>query len=89
VTDLTAHIGATLRWHRERAQLTQRQLAEAAGTTQATLANIERGSRPPSVDMLERLFVALGVQVRLRIEPLDVEVDAEIAAITKTRWPSV
>lgn len=43
------------------AGLTQRQLAERMGTSQAAIARLESGTRLPSVDTLYRLAVILGV----------------------------
>lgn len=69
--EFLAHIGATLRRHREQQGLTQAELAARVSTSQATVARIERGDRAPSVAMLERLFVVLGHRVRLALEPLE------------------
>lgn len=80
--DLRGHIGSTLRRRRELAGLTQAELAGKVATSQATVARIERGDRAPSVAMLERLFAALGSQVRLVLEPLDRDVDEAIAVLT-------
>lgn len=81
--DLRGHIGSTLRRRRELAGLTQAELAGKVATSQATVARIEHGDRAPSVAMLERLFAALGCQVRLALEPLDRDVDDAIAALTR------
>jgi transcriptional regulator with XRE-family HTH domain len=69
--ELLAHIGSTLRRHREEQGLTQAELAARVTTSQATVARIERGARAPSVTMLERLFAVLGWRVRLALVPLD------------------
>jgi transcriptional regulator with XRE-family HTH domain len=69
--EFLAHIGATLRRHREAHGLTQAELAGRVSTSQATVARIERGDRAPSVAMLERLFAVLGHRVRLSLEPLE------------------
>jgi transcriptional regulator with XRE-family HTH domain len=85
VSDLRTHIGTTLRRRRERHGLTQAELAERTATSQATVARVEAGERAPSVAMLERLFGALGCQVRLRLEPLDHETDHAIATLAGVR----
>jgi transcriptional regulator with XRE-family HTH domain len=69
--ELLAHIGSTLRQHREKQGLTQSELAARVATSQATVARIERGARAPSVAMMERLFSVLGWRIRLALEPLD------------------
>ncbi len=54
-------VSAVLRSARERAGLSQRQLAERAGTSQATLSAYEHGRKQPSVATFERLLAAAGV----------------------------
>ncbi|HEU4700899.1 MAG TPA: helix-turn-helix transcriptional regulator [Conexibacter sp.] len=55
--------GATIRAARERAGLTQTQLAQRAGTSQATLSAYERGRKAPSVETLGRLLAASGTRL--------------------------
>lgn len=55
------------------AGLTQKQLAERMGTSQAAVARLESGTRLPSVDTLYRLAVILGVDFTITPqEPLTV-----------------
>lgn len=79
---LVTLLGATLRQQREVRDLTQRQLADRAGVSQAAVARIERGARDPSAAMLERLFAALGLQLAVSVEPLDAHLDARITALS-------
>lgn len=53
---------------RERAQLSQRKLAERAHTTQAVVARIESGKSNPSVEMFRRLLEAAGYEAKIEIE---------------------
>ncbi|MFI7428600.1 helix-turn-helix domain-containing protein [Micromonospora sp. NPDC049836] len=78
---LTRQIAAALRDERERRELTQRRLADLAGLSQGTVARIERGDRVPSLPVVERLFAALGQQLRLAVEPLDSHLDAALAGL--------
>ncbi len=55
--------GALLREARRRAGLTQVELAERGGTSQATLCAYERGGKTPSADTLARLLAAAGVRL--------------------------
>lgn len=48
---------------RRRAGLTQTQLAENSGTSQATLSAYERGAKVPSADTLARVLAAAGVRL--------------------------
>src|SRR4051794_2175903 len=60
-----------LREARRRHGLTQRTLAERAGTTQAEVSRIERGEVSPSLSTLDRLLTAMGETILLRSLPLD------------------
>jgi transcriptional regulator with XRE-family HTH domain len=68
-----------LRDARTGAGLSQRELAQRAGTSQAMVARIERGRQSPSLATLERLVRACGRELRVEVagEP---EVPTERAA---------
>jgi transcriptional regulator with XRE-family HTH domain len=51
---------------RRRAGITQRELADRAGTSQATVSAYESGRKVPSVDTLGRLLATMGA--RLAVE---------------------
>jgi transcriptional regulator with XRE-family HTH domain len=53
---------------RTRAGLTQRVLAERAGTAQSVVARIEKGLTIPSVETLARLLAAAGFELRTELE---------------------
>jgi|SRR4051794_35222758 len=59
-------VGRTLRTARERAGLTQGELAGRAGTSQATISAYESGAKQPSVATFSRLLAAAGA--RLSVE---------------------
>ncbi|MGH3447280.1 MAG: helix-turn-helix domain-containing protein [Nocardioidaceae bacterium] len=52
---------------RQRAHMTQRELASSIGTSQSAIAAIEGGSRTPTVDMLERLAKATGQRLTISL----------------------
>ena len=54
---------ALLREARMRAGLSQRDLAKKAGTAQSVIARIERGQTSPTLETLERLLGAAGVEL--------------------------
>lgn len=56
---------------RARRQLSQAALAELAGISRATLSNIERGDANVTIDVLERLSLALDVEIGNFFEPVD------------------
>ena len=56
--------GHLLRTARQRAVLTQRELARRAGTSQSVVARIEQGQTDPSTANLARLLAAAGFELR-------------------------
>ncbi len=73
----------TIAQARERAGLTQRELAERSGTSAAAICEYEAGRRVPRVDTLERILAAAGgelvVAVRWPTPPvIDVERNARV-----------
>ncbi len=60
-----------IRMARRQAGLTQKAMAERAGTSQAAMSAYESGRRSPSVDTLCRLLGAAGFEVRMRLSPPD------------------
>ena len=55
---------------RRLAGLSQRELAERAGTSQPAVARLEQGHSSPSLATLERLLAAAGFALRLELVPL-------------------
>jgi len=60
--------GALLRTARDRAGLTQRELARRGGTSQSVVARIESGQTDPSTRTLARLLAAAGFELRSTLE---------------------
>jgi len=54
-----------IREARRQAKLTQAELAERAGTTQSTIARLERGGGNPTFETLERVLHAAGHRLEL------------------------
>ena len=61
---LRRQVGAMVRHHRERAGLTQGDVAEKINKSLETVGGIERGKAAPSFETLTDLSEALGVPVR-------------------------
>jgi transcriptional regulator with XRE-family HTH domain len=55
--------GSGLRRARNNARLTQEQLAESSGISQAAISKIERGAQEATTSVMEALAVGLGMQV--------------------------
>lgn len=60
---------------RERAGLTQAELAERAGTSQPTVAAYESGRKSPSLQTLQRLADSAGLNLDVRFHPPLTRVD--------------
>jgi len=59
--------GALIRQARQRAGLSQAQVARRAGVTQSVVSAYESGARQPSLPMLERLVAATGLELELAV----------------------
>lgn len=60
--------GDLIRLSRKKAGLSQRQLAERAGTSASAIAFYENGHRDPTVETLRRVCRAAGWDVRMRLD---------------------
>ena len=80
-------IGTILRDRRDKATLTQAELARRSGVSQSSISAVERGTRRPSLTLIGRVLAALGLQIRLATEPLEdaeADLDAAIDALRAT-----
>ncbi len=83
-------VGGQLRRYRDRAGLSQQALADAAGTSQPTVAAYESGRVTPSVPTLNRLLAACGYTIAVvadagaprwtRVEEKSLAIHRQIAA---------
>ena len=55
---------------RKSQNLTQKELSNRTGITQADISRIENGTRNPSLSMLKRLAEGLGMQLKLEFLPV-------------------
>lgn len=71
MSNIEASVGARLRFLRERAGLSQRALAKAAGVTNSTISLIEAGRMNPSVGALKRILdgIPIGLADFFAFEP--------------------
>jgi transcriptional regulator with XRE-family HTH domain len=63
--------GELVREGRRRAGLTQKQLADRAGTTQSAIARLEAGRTSPTLEAVERLLRLFGFQLIVELAPYD------------------
>ena len=54
---------------RKSKKMTQKELSERTGITQADISRIENGTRNPSLEMLKRLARGMGMVLKLVLEP--------------------
>ena len=54
---------------RKKLNLTQKELSERTGITQADISRIENGTRNPSLNMLKRLANGMGMRLKLEFIP--------------------
>lgn len=66
------NLGYQIHLAREKAGMTQQQLARKIGTRQSNISRLECGDYNFTVDMLEKITQALGVSLRIKIEHGDV-----------------
>jgi transcriptional regulator with XRE-family HTH domain len=63
--------GELVREGRRRAGVTQRELAERAGTTQSAIARLESGRTRPALEDVQRLLRLCGWDLRVALVPED------------------
>jgi transcriptional regulator with XRE-family HTH domain len=78
--------GALLVLARQELDISQRKLADLAGVAQSEIAKIESGKREPSIPTLQRILAGAGLELRLRLAPIDNH-DAVLAARSDRRSP--
>jgi transcriptional regulator with XRE-family HTH domain len=75
-----------LRLARDKAGVTQSELAAAAGVTQQSISSYETGRKEPTLPTLQRLLAAAGLEMRIRLEPIDYH-DAAVTAFMESLPP--
>lgn len=61
--DLTAHFGPAIRRHRELLRLSQEDLGHRSGLDRTYISGVERGVRNPTLQVMQRMADALGVDL--------------------------
>lgn len=76
-------IAAHIRERRYELELTQRQVAEGAGTSHSFISKLESGTHVPTIPVLMRILAVLGERLLIGIErdTADGEPEREIAAV--------
>jgi len=81
MSTLRRQVGALVRHHRERMDITQAELGDLVGKSMETIGRIERGATAPSLALLEKLALAL------KVEPRDLLGAGGYAAKSKKGYP--
>lgn len=68
-TKLALEVGDQVRDAREAAGLTQRELAERMGTSQAAIARLEAGGVGATLTTLQKVATALDLEIALHLRP--------------------
>lgn len=68
---MSSFSASLLQLARQRAGLSQAELARRAGTSQSSIALYEAARRSPTMDTLVRLLAAAGFELRVQLEPID------------------
>jgi transcriptional regulator with XRE-family HTH domain len=68
---LDKEIGAGIKFRRKFLKITQPDLAEMAMISVNTLYKIERGQGNPTLDVLEKILVVLGYELKLQIKQMN------------------
>ncbi|MES2177607.1 MAG: helix-turn-helix domain-containing protein [Gemmatimonadota bacterium] len=66
---IASQTARVVREARQHSYLSQQQLADAMGTSQSTIAKLERGEGNPTIETLARCAAAVGMVVRVEFVP--------------------
>lgn len=81
-------LGSLVNKLRRTAGLSQRALAQRAGTSQPAIARYERDAAVPSWETLQRLAEACGRHLRIDVEPIPATEDAELTELLLRLTPA-
>jgi len=84
-TDSTRKTGLLLRQAREQAGITQRELAERLGCTQAAVSQFEAGGASLHIGTMERIADALGCELQIGIVSRDVALNEGVPVKLRRR----
>ncbi|TVP59450.1 MAG: helix-turn-helix domain-containing protein [Gemmatimonadales bacterium] len=86
--DIHLDPASLLREARERMGISQRALADRAGTSQSVIARIEKGHSNPTVSTLNRLLEAAGYRIEARLSPTSAVYRARATAYFEDHAPA-
>lgn len=66
--DVRRKVGANVRLYREKADVSQEELADRSGLHRTYISGVERGVRNPTVLVLAKIAKALGVEAHMLLK---------------------
>ena len=63
-------LGLRIAYYRRKKNMTQQQLAEVTGITQADISRLESGTANPSLRTLKRLAAGMGMALKVEFVPI-------------------
>lgn len=73
--NINSKIGIKIRLLRTKLQLSQEKLAELSNLNKNSIGSIERGASKPSIDTLERIANALGIELKELVDVSKIDLD--------------
>jgi transcriptional regulator with XRE-family HTH domain len=89
MTDISQLLGANVKYYRNSCCLTQAKLAEKVNTATNYISAIEAGRRFPSVEMLKKIALALGVDTPKLFFAENIHLDTIKKEIEEQIWLDV
>lgn len=75
VNNIASRIGLKIKLLRNKLGLTQDEFSEMASLSKNSLGAIERGTSVPGIDTLERIAVALGIELKELVDVSKIDLD--------------
>jgi transcriptional regulator with XRE-family HTH domain len=89
MTDLRQLLGKNIRIYRKSKGFSQSKLAERVGTATNYISAIEAGRRFPSVDMLEKIALALEIDTPELFSMKPIQLDIVKSELEKQIWHNI
>lgn len=73
--NITSKIGLKIKLVRNKLGLNQEELGAKAGISATSIGSIERGTSVPGIDTLERIAIALGIELKELVDVSKIDLD--------------
>lgn len=68
MSEITKHVGELLKQARKKKGLTQKEVGQRLGIAEATYNRYEKGNQNLTLETLEKVAIAIGVDLRILVE---------------------